>query len=311
MTEQKKQKKVKLQVVKTEADYDPEKVLGKEMFPELYSNIYIAGKKKSGKTQLVFNILKKCANKATKVMIFSATVNKDATYKEIIKMLDKKGIDHMEYEHFIDEDGTDLLAEFIAKAKEQAEEENGEDYVPAPPTSRKYVPLEEARIIFGDEVPRKELEKKQAEADKKAEEAAAKAAAKKAKRKGKGKLVPEYILVFDDLGEDLRKKAVSQLLIKNRHFKCKTICLSQWITYLPPTAIRQLDYVILFGGFNGEKLEDLHVKLDLSDSFEHFERVYKNATAKKYHFLYIDIANNEYRNDFNDRVPEYTEPESV
>ena len=310
MASKKKERKVKLEVVKTEADYDPDRVLGKEMFPELYSNIYIAGRKKSGKTQLVYNILKKCANKATKVLIFSATVNKDATYKEILKMLDSKGIEHTEHEHFIDEDGVDLLSLFIEKAKEEHGEEPEEE-IPKP-TSRKYVPLEEARILFGNELPKAMIAKMMAE-DKKEQEELEKRQAKKkkGKGKGKGKLSPEYILVFDDLGEDLRKKAVSQLLIKNRHYKCKTICLSQWITYLPPTAIRQLDYVLLFGGFNGEKLEDLHRKLDLSDSLEHFEKVYKNATAEKYRFLYISITDNSYRNGFNERLPEYSEPESA
>ncbi len=290
------EKKVKLKVVKTEADFDTDKVLGRNLFPEPYSNIYIAGRKKSGKTQVLYNILERCANKSTKVMLFSATVNKDATYKEIIKMLDRKKIDHLEYEHFISEEGEDLLAGFIAQAKEDAAAEEEEVVLP---TSRKYVAIEDARIIFGNELPRKEIEKKKAEDIKKEQEAAEKRAAKKKKGKGKKLLAPEYILCFDDLGDDLRKKAVSQLLIKNRHFKCKVIILSQWISYLAPAAIRQLDYVMLFGGFAGEKLEDLHTKLDLSDTFEEFEAKYKEATREKYHFLYIDITNNEYRNDFN------------
>jgi hypothetical protein len=297
---EKKERKIKLQVVATEADYDSSKVLGRQMFPELYSNIYIAGRKKSGKTQLLYNILKTCANKSTKVMLFSATVNKDATYKEIIKMLDVKGIDHIEYEHFINESGEDLLAAFVAQAKEAAEEE-GEEEKAVAPTSRKFVAVEEARILFGNELPKKQVEAAQAAELKEHQEKQAKASAKKKKGKGKKLLAPEYILCFDDLGDDLRKKAVSQLLIKNRHFKCKTIILSQWISYLPPTAIRQLDYVVLFGGFNGEKLQDLQVKLDLSDTFEEFEERYKKATEKKYHFLYIDIAESVYRNNF-DRI---------
>lgn len=297
---EKKQRKVKLHVVKTEADYDMGKVLGRQMFPELYSNIYIAGRKKSGKTQLLYNILKSCANKSTKVMLFSATVNKDATYKEIQKMLDAKGIDHCEFEHFINEDDEDLLQAFIQQAKEDAEEAGDQEpEMPASVQARKYVPLEEARVLFGNEVPKAKLEAFEREEQKKKEEEEAKIAKKRMKGKGKKLIAPEYILCFDDLGEDLRKKAISQLLIKNRHYKCKTITLSQWITYLPPTAIRQLDYVILFGGFNGDKLEDLHKKLDLSDQFEEFERRYKKATEKKYHFLYIDIADSSYRNDFN------------
>lgn len=285
-------KKVHLKVVPTEADYDSSKVLGRQMFPELYSNIYIAGRKKSGKTQLLYNILDRCANKSTKVMLFSATVNKDATYKEIIKMLDKKGIDHCEFEHFITEEKEDLLAAFIQQAKEENAEEV-EQVVP--PTSRKYVPIEEARILFGNELPKNVCDAKNAQ-----EEAAkAEAVAKKKKKKKKGLLSPEYILCFDDLGDDLRKRAVSQLLIKNRHYKCKVIILSQWITYLPPTAIRQLDYALLFGGFADDKLEDLHLKLDLSVPFEEFEKIYRKATEKKYSFLTIDIAEQSYRTKFD------------
>ena len=295
---QPKPKKIKLKVIKTDADYDPERVLGKEMFPEVYSNIYIAGKKKSGKTQLLYNILDRCANKSTKVMLFSPTVEKDATYKEIGKMLKRKGIDFSTFDHFIDEDKTDLLAEFINKAKEEAEEEGREDK-PAPPTSRKYVPIEEARMLFGDELPRSQIAKIQAAEDKAAEEEAAKAAEKKAKQKGKGKLAPEYILCFDDLGKDLRNKSISQLLIKNRHYRCKTIVLSQWLSYLEPAAIRQLDYAILFGGFPQDKLEDIHQKLDLSDTLEEFEQTYRNAVEKKYSFLNIGIADNSYRIKFD------------
>jgi len=294
-----KPKKVKLQVIKTSADYDYDKVLGKELFKELYANIYLAGKKRSGKTQLLYNILKKCTNKSTKVMLFSPTVDKDPTYAEIQKMLQAKGVDYSGFDHFIDpEDGSDLLAAFIASRKEEAKSEGREEPAVAP-TSRKYVALEDAKVIFGDELPRAEIAKRMAQ-DLKAEQAdAEKKAAKAKKKKGKGKLAPEYILVFDDLGEDLRKKSISQLLIKNRHYHCKTIILSQWISYLPPTAIRQLDYVILFGSFPSDKLEDLHKKLDLSDTPEEFEAEYKAATEKKYSFLTIDIVDNTYRTKFD------------
>lgn len=295
-----KPRKVKLQVVKTTADYDTDKVLGKEMFKELYANIYLAGKKKSGKTMLLYNILKRCANKATKVMLYSPTLDKDDTYKEIQKMLQSRGVDYTGFDHFIDpEDGSDLLAAFIKNAKEEAKAE-GRDEPPAPPVnSRKFIAREDARMLFGDELPRAEIAKRLAEEAKSAAAAAAKAAEKAKRKKRKTRLSPQFILVFDDLGEDLRKKSISQLLIKNRHYRCKTIILSQWISYLPPTAIRQLDYVILFGGFPSDKLEDLHKKLDLSDSPEEFEAEYKAATAKKYSFLTIDIVDNTYRTKFD------------
>lgn len=290
--------KVKIKVVKTDAEYDPERVLGKEMFREVYGNINIAGKKKSGKTLLLYNVLYRCANKSTKVLIFSATAEKDPTYKEIAKMLKRKGIDCEIHDHFIDEEGNDLIADFIESAKHEAEQE-GREEKPVPPTSRKYVPIEEARMLFGDELPRNQIAKIEAAERKDAEEKAKAKEEKAKKKKGKGKLAPEYIICFDDLGIDLRKKSVSQLLIKNRHFKSKVIILSQWLSYLQPTAIRQLDYAILFGGFPKDKIEDFHQKLDLSDTPEAFERRYKEATEKQYNFLTIDIADQSYRTKFD------------
>jgi hypothetical protein len=283
-------KKVKLKVIKTSAEYDPTRVLGKELFKELYANIFIAGKKKSGKTMLLYNILNLCANKSTKVFLFSPTINKDPTYKAIQDMLNSKGIPFETFEHFIDpEDNSDLIERFIKNAKTRDEEEGRES-----PINRKYVPIEEAKILFGDELPREEIAKREAERVKKE----AKEKAKRAKKKSRGKLAPAYILVFDDLGIDLRKKSISQLLIKNRHYLCKTIILSQWLTYLTPSAIRQLDYAILFGEFPEDKLKDLHQKLDLSNTIEKFKKIYNNATEKKYNFLVIDIAEQEYRTNF-------------
>ena len=287
-------KSVKLKVVKTSADYDKSKVKGREMFPELFANIYIAGKKKSGKTQLLYNILENCAGRDTKVMLFSATVNKDPTYAEIIKMLDRKTIDHAEFEHFIDEDGNDLLAQFIAEAK--ARNEKDDQPTPIPPTARKFVPLEEAKILFGGEVPRKQIESKIREEQEEYDRAVKQAGMGKKKVKI---LSPDYIICLDDLGEDLRKKPVSQLLIKNRHFKCKVIILSQWLSFLTPRAILQLDYVIMFGGFNDEKLEEMYRKLDISTPLQDFIAKYRKATAEKYHFLYYDVADDIYKEGFN------------
>jgi hypothetical protein len=279
--------KIKLKVVKTAADYDPKTVKGRELFKDPYSNIYIAGRKKSGKTQLLYNILDHCAARDTKVMLFGSTVNKDPTYIAIQKLLDRKGIDWAAFEHFITENNEDLLEKFISDAKERTEAEQQEEQV----QPVKYTPLEKSRVRFGDELPQAIIEKKLAEEE---------VSKEKVKKVKKVKILsPEYILCFDDLGEDMRKKSISQLLIKNRHFKCKTIILSQWISYLTPISIRQLDYVLLYGGFNDEKLEDLHVKLDLSNEIDEFIKIYREATAEKYNFLYISIADNEYRKNFD------------
>ena len=40
------------------------------------------------------------------------------------------------------------------------------------------------------------------------------------------KLAPEYIFVFDDLGNDLRHPAITQLFKASRHYKAKVIVSS-------------------------------------------------------------------------------------
>ena len=54
-------------------------ILGYDYFPTLYSNIYICSRRRSGKTTLIYNILKHCVNKRTNVVSFCSTINRDTT----------------------------------------------------------------------------------------------------------------------------------------------------------------------------------------------------------------------------------------
>ena len=69
---------------------EPTEILGYDYFPALYSNIYICSKRRSGKTTLIYNILKHCTSNKTNVVIFCSTVHRDSTYKLILEMLAKK-----------------------------------------------------------------------------------------------------------------------------------------------------------------------------------------------------------------------------
>lgn len=69
----------------------PENRKGYELFPELYANIVLVARKKSGKTCTIFKILKTCASKRTKMYFFASTVHKDDNWKHIVKYFKKKG----------------------------------------------------------------------------------------------------------------------------------------------------------------------------------------------------------------------------
>ena len=116
-------------------------ILGYDMFPVQYSNIFITARKNSGKSNLVYRIVENCTNRYTKVLIFAATVNKDPVYKKLIKMLTKRNIDTVASTDFM-VDGIDLLAEFMAnntgeKPAEKPEEKLQLDLFPEPPPPRK------------------------------------------------------------------------------------------------------------------------------------------------------------------------------
>ena len=114
-------------------------ILGYDMFPVQYSNIFITARKNSGKSNLVYRIVENCTNRYTKVLIFAATVNKDPVYKKLIKMLTKRNIDTVASTDFI-VDGIDMLAEFMANKTEKPDEKPQVklelDLFPEPPVKK-------------------------------------------------------------------------------------------------------------------------------------------------------------------------------
>ena len=256
--------KVKITPIKL-PQYDKKDIRGSEFFPELYGNTFIVAKKKSGKTTVIANVLKKCAGRDTKIIIFSATVNKDATFKHIQDYFEKKGNTVISYTSIRDGkvDQLDEILEVLRVPDEEEEEESEEKF---------------DFIITGET---KEKERK--------------------KRKEK-LIAPEIIFVLDDLSKELRYASVATLLKSNRHYKCKVIMSSQYLLDLDPQSIRQLDYILVFAGQTQDKLLRIYEGADLSIPFESFVKFYYYATAGKYNFLYIDTTNEQYRKNFNEEL---------
>jgi len=280
--ETKKINNIKIQRVITNK-IEENRIAGYGMFPEIYSNIYICSKKKSGKTTLIYNILKKCCNKNTHVWIFTPTIKKDDTWKAICEMLEKKGCNISTYIHFIDEDGSNILTEIINELinedideeQEQQEEEYKEQTKPL------------CLCKFGNE---EEQEERKEESN---------LIKKEEKKNKKTKIYVEQLFVLDDLASDLRNKAISQILVKNRHFRSKVIISGHQPQNLAPQARANLDYCIVFKGMADDKLKQLHNDLNLSMDFDKFLSVYNEATLKPYSFLWISVATDELRCGFD------------
>src|SRR5690625_4115123 len=65
---------------------------------DLYANIFLLAKKKSGKTSLINTLLKNFITKETEVIIFASTVEIDPTWRKIVEKLEKNGNNVITYQ---------------------------------------------------------------------------------------------------------------------------------------------------------------------------------------------------------------------
>lgn len=261
---------------------DDRKIKGFNVCSEPYANIALVAKKKSGKSQAVFYMLKKCAGKNTKIYAFVSTLYKDATYAVMRKYFKKKKIEFIGHQSMKDENGnilSDIVSNLQAEAEEEADSDSEEEEESGPVYSC-YDLYKEACRLNNEHCAMEESEEQ------------------KASRPPKY-LAPDYIFLFDDLSSELKSPALETLLKSNRHYKCKTIISTQYIHDIRPEALKQMDIWILFKGQPIKKLEKIYQDADISIPFELFVQIYKNATKKKYSFLYIDTRNDKFRKNFS------------
>jgi hypothetical protein len=253
------------------------KPLGYNLFPDLYSSIYICAGTKSGKTTLINHILEYCIDERTTVYIYCPTVEIDPTYEHIIKQLDKRGIKAIVNMHYLDEKDNNLLEEHIKPLYKPDDDEPAEVVGRGPMIGKRIV--NGAVVEVYQQLPDNE--------------------AKPPKQKKYS--APKNLFLFDDLAEDMRSPIVYKLLSKQRHFKAKTIISTQSVKDLHPKAIKQLFYCIVFGGQTDKVLEDLYNALAMrAVTLDQFMKYYKTATQKKYDFLYIDIRRVIFKHNFTD-----------
>ena len=83
--ESKKINKINVSVFKPDTEEDQRPVRGNQLFSLLNANIYICAKKLSGKSTLIYNIIKRCTDDHTQIFICCTTINNDPIYKHIEK----------------------------------------------------------------------------------------------------------------------------------------------------------------------------------------------------------------------------------
>lgn len=248
-------------------DDDKRPILGAEMFPEIYANVFLCAKKKSGKSTVIYNILKACTGKHTKVIAFVGTLHKDRTYRKLQKKCEKSGI-YFEGHTSLKENGVDLLEQLIDQLSEEYPQEGKGKDKPKNP------------IILCDDSDEDEDEEE-------------------SKRKCKYR-APDYIFILDDLSRELKTPMLEAFLKMNRHFKSKVLISNQYLNNMAPESRKQIDYWLVFKGQPQKKLDEIYMDADLAVDHEQFYDVYKEATEKKYSFLYIDTVDNTFRRNFDE-----------
>ena len=265
-----KLKKINKETVKPVITNNLEKdqVQGYDLFPEIYANIFLCAKKKSGKTSVINKIIRSCTNKNTNVIVFCSTANKDATWIEIKKWLDDKKMKNTFFTSLVEENAH-VLEVLLNELKKEDEALDLEDKKEE----------EEPKLLKFDK-----------------NDSYMKVTIRKRKPKKKA---PELLIIFDDLSTELKDKYVAALLKTNRHYKSKVIISSQYPYDLKPDSRKQFDYWLLFKGQPLDKLEKIYESCDLNIPFEVFLDMYKHATEGDYNFLYIDTNTDKFRKNFN------------
>ncbi len=269
-------KKINKQVVKAipiPSQLDQRPIKGFDICEELYANIFIPAKKKSGKTSTVFKIMKECADKKTIIVVFCSTSYKDENWIEVRSYFENKGNDIRVYTSLYEE-GEDQLENLINQLNQEAQDQEMEAEDKEDKVVSVYDRLK--NLAFGDD----EQEKKKK--------------CKKCKYR-----CCEYMFIFDDLSSELKSKSLLTLLKKNRHYRSKIIISSQWLHDLLPESRKQLDLFLVFKGFPEKKLMEIYRDCDSSVPFETFYALYLQATKKPHSFFYIDTRSDTFRSNFD------------
>lgn len=287
---------------------DNRPILGADIFPEAYPNILLVARKNSGKTTVIQTIARFKSGPNTTIIAFCSTNAKDKSWVAIKKWAHRNGIKYHAVMSIKDEQKNDFLQQFIKQLQNEAEEEIDEEeddegkhedldflgkgerkHDPDAPEYGDYDSGSEDEMDMMNFHPMNPAMARVKQVT----------SAPSSIKKKEPFIAPEYILIFDDLSEELKNPNLVALLKRNRHWKIMTITSTQFPTDVPPASWKQMDYVLLFGDLAEDRLKTIHDRAALALPFPTFDKIYHNATAEKYSFLYIDTRTESYRKNFN------------
>lgn len=252
---------------------NPKQIKGYSIIPLLYANILISAFKNSGKTNVINKIIEECIDVETKVVVFCSTHNNDDNWLYIKKYFEKKKIGAVFYTSLI-ENGIDQLTAFVDFLIAQGEAKLIEEGNNKKQNINDCIEI--IKFNNGSEA--------------------------KIKIKPKKKIAPEYLIVFDDMGMELKKRNITDLLKTFRHYHAKVIVSTQYLKDLAKDGRSQIDFFLLFKGHAEKNLEDMYSDFGCNMDFDTFYQIYRKVTDERFNFLYIDKPHNQLRQNFDSLI---------
>lgn len=281
---------VKIDKVLDHQSTDKNRIIGYNLFPSPYCCVNILASANSGKSSTIYRILENVCYKSKKnpanIYIFCPTIHSDPIYKKMIKMLeDEKHATVYTYQDLYDDGGRNILESIMHDLEKEQPVEALEEHVKEP--VQKYDPIFCSIYNVAQPTPAKKP--------------------KKPKEHVPTKDYAHNIFILDDLSTSLRDKSVSRLCSKYKHFKSKVFLSSHFLTNLQPMSIKQLNYILIYKGMSYDRIKQIADTLGLMSPDDtkgscFLWKIYQYACSEKYNFLYIDIRNNEFRKNFNEKI---------
>jgi len=291
-----------------------------EIFKDPYCNIYCCATKKSGKSVLVSDIVRRCvAPGITTVHIYCPTHEKDPVYDALKKWLKKKNVKVKLNTSLFEDDGKTNNFKKVVKGlvnndkegcKRKTQYEKNEELLKKSTTNKKNAKKNKNKPVtyiqkggkysmnpfscgmFGYKIGKGEGDDNNDNIQ---------YIEKPIKKKGKKYDEIEDLFIFDDVSDEIKRgdSYLTPFMKKVRHTKSRCIVSSQQYEDIPKGGRAQIDNMIILGKFDIDKLKDMYKNLDISVSQKEFIDLYNDACREKYNFLLIDRCQNEYRKNFN------------
>lgn len=256
---------------------DNREILHKNLVNCKYPILLLCGKKGSGKSWLLYNILMYSVlinNPGCNIFIFSWSINKDPVYKKLIKKFEKYKFVKLHLYEDIIINGVNILNWVI-------------DKILTPEKQNNMFNDETLKLWNKNKIKEKEEEKIPYE---------------------KLPFIAwENIFIIDDMSHLLKnikyKEWLSRLASTNRHMKSMVImCIHKYKEVLPVIIRENANILILFRGYSKEKLETIFSdcwtrQLD----FKTMYKCYMDATENPYNFFYLNLDTWEMRKNFNEQ----------